>query len=991
MVHKPAHFNSVGQSYHNFTITKAIEISELQCFLREITHHPSGAKIIHIANDDPENVFCLSFQTLPYNSNGVAHILEHTVLCGSEKFPVKDPFFSMNRRSLNTFMNALTGVDFTCYPAASQVQQDFYNLLEVYLDAVFHPILNKLSFLQEGHRIEFAVSDDPTSPLEHKGIVFNEMKGDLSSPVSRLSEALHAHLFPDTTYGFNSGGNPTEIPTLTYQQLCDFHHHYYHPSRCLFFFYGSIPLEHHLDFIAKHTLDQTTKVDPLPAIPLQPRFHQPRYSEISYPIALGEPSADKTFIAFAWLTCQILQQEEVLALNILEIILLGNDASPLKMALMKSGLCTQVSSFTDDELNEIPFCITLKGCNPDSADTLESLLKETLKDIISQGIPLQVVENAMHQLEFYRSEITGNHTPFGLSLFMRSGLLKQHGAEPEQGLVIHALFDQIRKNNLQNPHYLTGLIQKHLLDNTHFVRLLMKPDPHLGARELEEELQGLASLKENISMEQKQALVEQAQLLSQFQKEQEDGNDEVLPKISLRDVPPIARDYPLTQEKVGVLEIFHHATFTNDIIYADVVLDLPDLMEEELFYLRLLTTVITQLGCGTLNYRETLEYMQGNTGGVVSHINLNIQASNHNLFKPTLHLKGKSLHRKAAKLFPLMHSLLMTPHLHDLPRLKEILFKHFTTIDSQIVQGALKYAINLSASGLNAAAKMTQELYGISYYWKLKEIIANFDAQAPTLISKLQQLHTKIVGLENPHLVLSCDPAAYNEFKGHGFYGLANLPTRPFTPWQGNYPLSKIDPQGYVIASSVAFVGQVFATIPYIHPDAAALHVASQLFDNLTLHTKIREQGGAYSGGSVSNPTSGSFYFYSYRDPQIAQTLQAFEEAVSTVADGNFDLEDLEEAKMEIFQSLDAPVAPGSRADLSYGRMREGKTLEIRQQFRNRLLQLTPEDVVAAVNKHIVHREDKGAVVVFAGKDLLEKENAKFESQEQLPLPIEMV
>jgi Zn-dependent M16 (insulinase) family peptidase len=241
--------SKVGDTYLDYEVTKYMHIDELQCILRELVHKPSGAQIMHIENDDPENLFCLSFKTLPSSSNGAAHILEHTVLCGSKKFPVKDPFFSMTRRSLNTFMNAMTGADFTCYPAASQVEKDFYNLFDVYLDAVFHPEIKELSFLQEGCRLEFSKPHNPKTSLEFKGIVFNEMKGSLSSPDSRLWHAMLEQLTPDLPYAHNSGGDPKDIPSLTYQQLIDFYENFYHPSRCLFFLYGNLSLKNHLDFL----------------------------------------------------------------------------------------------------------------------------------------------------------------------------------------------------------------------------------------------------------------------------------------------------------------------------------------------------------------------------------------------------------------------------------------------------------------------------------------------------------------------------------------------------------------------------------------------------------------------------------------------------------------------------------------------------------------------------------------------------------------------
>ncbi len=986
-----ARLQSIGQTYHQFKVVQVVEIAELQCLLRELIHEPTGARVMHLANEDPENLFCLSFQTLPASSNGVAHILEHTVLCGSQKFPVKDPFFAMNRRSLNTFMNALTGADFTCYPAASQVHKDFYNLLEVYLDAVFHANLNPFSFSQEGWRLEFSQPQDPSSPLEYKGIVYNEMKGALASASARLAEAINETLFPNITYGYNSGGDPKDIPHLTYEELKQFYQTFYHPSRCLFFFYGNMPLEAHLDFIAKHTLDHAQPLPPLPSIPLQPRFKVPVYRDLTYPIAASEDLKDKTQIAFGWLTCHILEQQETLALNILEIILMDTDASPLKMAFLQSGLCKQAQSFIDVELNEIPWGIILKGCEAAHADQLEQILKQTLKEVAQTGIPLQMIENAIHQLEFYRSEITGDHAPFGLSLFMRSALLKQHGADPTEGLKIHSLFDRLRQSTLANPRYFSDLIQKYLIDNTHYMRIVMRPDPFLGEKEAEEEKAQLAAIKASLSPEQAQDIVKQAAQLSVFQKQQEEEDVEVLPKVSLQDIPLSAKNYVLVKEQVGNLTVFHHNVFTNDIVYADVVFDLPDLTENDLTYLRLFSIVMTQVGCDQRSYAENLNYIQGHTGGIGAGISFNLQAKNHKQFHPTFHLRGKALHRKASKLFPLLHDTLATAQLDDLKRLKEIILKHFTSLESRLNQSALKYAINLSASGLNVASKVAHDLYGLDYYGKIRELVKDFDHQGPYILAKLQEIQEKVTCLDHPHLVLSCSAEAYDELRGHGFYGLKDMETRPFTTWKGHFPLEPVQNQGRVIASPVAFIGKVFPTVSYAHPDAPALNIAAFLFDNLVLHTKIREQGGAYGGGAVNNAMSGNFYFYSYRDPNIVPTFKAFEEAVKTITKGEFDESDLEEAKLEMIQGLDSPISPGSQAEVAYGWWREGRTFEMRQAYRNRILALTKEEVIDAV-KHIIDKQmGHGAAVIFSGRELLETANAELQAAGHAPLLIESI
>ena len=988
---KSPHFHTVGQMYHDFKLTRLVDISELQCQLLELVHLPTGAQIMHIANDDAENLFCLSFQTLPQSSNGVAHILEHTVLCGSKKFPIKDPFFAMQRRSLNTFMNALTGSDFTCYPAATQVPKDFYNLLDVYLDAVFHPNLKELSFLQEGHRLEFAIPTDSSSPLEFKGIVYNEMKGALASSSARNAEVLNEALFPDLTYGYNSGGDPEYIPDLTYEELREFHTKYYHPSRCLFFFYGNMPLEDHLDFIHDHILKTVKKEPALTPIPPQPRFLQPKYIEKPYPISPDEDPSDAALISFGYLTCHILQQQELLALSILEIILLDTDASPLKKALLQSGLCKQVSSYLEVEVSEVPVIITLRGCNAENADELERILKQTLKAVAFQGISLAELENAMHQLEFFRSEITGNHTPFGLSIFMRSALLKQHGGEAEKGLKIHSLFDELRRINLEDPMYFTNLMIKYFIDNPHFVRVVLLPDKELAAKELAKEKLTLSNIQSQLSQEQTQQIVKKALELESFQKRQELEDLEVLPKVTLDDVSRSPRNYPLSKEQIGSLMVFHHGCFTNEITYADLIFDLPDIVEEDLPYVRLFTMILPQIGFGSRNYEENLKYIQANTGGISASVTFNLQASDHDQFFPSLSLRGKALHRKANKLFPLLGEMASVPNFTDIPRLKQIVLKHYTALQSSLNQNALRYAINLSASGLDVPSKIANAWYGLDYFWKIKELAQNFDQQAHHLVSKMQELQDQLLGLENPHLVLTCDAEMYDVLKGQSFYGLQHIQTKPFSRWKGNFPLVPVQSHGRIIASPIAFTGKVLRTVSYAHPDTPALSIAAYILDNLILHPRLREQGGAYGGGAVNNPIGGNFYFYAYRDPNIASTLETFQEAIKTLAEGHFDDSDLEEAKLEMVQALDSPAAPGSRGDLAYGWLREGRTLEVRQAFRHRVLTLNRGDVIKAIKHHLIPNLEGSASVVFAGKELLEKENEKLMAQGLSSLNLEMV
>lgn len=978
--------NTPSSTPSGFKFVRSVQLPELQSTLIELVHMGSGAQVMHIANDDPENVFCLSFKTLPNSSNGVAHILEHTVLCGSKKFPIKDPFFAMSRRSLNTFMNALTGSDFTCYPAASQIKKDFYNLLDVYLDAVFFPNLKLMSFKQEGHRLEFESPSDPASPLQFKGVVYNEMKGAMNSASSRLHEAMNKALLPDLTYSHNSGGDPSEIPSLTYEELLSFHHAYYHPSRCLFYFYGNLPLKEHLEFIEERVLKDIQPLPPLPPVPFQAKYHQPIYVETAYPVSSEDELQKKTDIAFAWLTCPMKEQLTALSLLVLEVILLDSDASPLKKALLKSGLCKQVGAYIDTEMSEAPFSIVCKGSDADQADKLETILFETLKEIDAEGISEEAIESAIHQLEFHRSEITGDDYPFGLNLFLRSGLLKQHGGEPESGLLVHKLCDDIRSLLKTNPRYFCDLISIFLIHNPHFVRVVMKPDPLLEGKERTNEEEKLKAIKKNLSSEQVKALIKEAADLKVFQKEQETEKDDILPKVTLEDVPLQLHDFPLSLSHVSGWNLYHHPSFTNHISYVDIAFDLPSLRLQEMINVRLLTLCLPQLGCGEGSYEQTLNRMQAHTGGVAAYINFFTQAHNPNDLNPAFMIRGKALYRKGPELGSLLNDLIHEPHFNDPGRLKEILFKHESHLTSSLPQQALKYALNLATSYLTPASLLSSELYGLSYYHYIKRLCTKWEENIGELTKELSHLYSKIVHCE-ADMVLGCDAEGYEEWLKNDLFGLKSMKGLSPLKYLPEFKLPPPPYQARKIASPVAFIAKTVKTIPYVHPDSPFLSLAAHLFDNMVLHPKIREEGGAYGGGAV-NAFGGCFYFYSYRDPHIAKTLLTFDEAVQEILQGQFTPQDLEEAKLEMIQHMDAPLAPGTRAQAAYGWMREGKNASIRQAFRERLLQARSEDVQESIKKHLLPELNNYGIVLFGGESLILKENEVLKAQGLKPFPV---
>lgn len=944
----------VGNQHRDYVYTKVLPLEELQMALYELKHEPTGARVVHLEANDPENLFCLSLQTLPHDSTGVAHILEHTVLCGSKKFPVKDPFFSMVRRSLNTFMNAMTGADFTCYPAASQVEKDFYNLLEVYLDAVFYPELKEMSFLQEGHRLEL----DPN--LVYKGVVYNEMKGSLSNPETRLWHELTKYLTPDLTYAFNSGGNPEEIPNLTWKQLKEFHATYYHPSRCIFFFYGNLSLENHLDFVEKNALKGVKKLPLLKKIPKQKRFKKPETREGKYPGESGQQ-----FVSFSWLTCPIDNQEDALALALIDSILMETDASPLKYELLKSKLCTQADGYLDTDMSEIPYIIICRGCDEGNAENLKQILLGTLKNL---KIKPEQIEAAIHQLEFSRLEITGDHGPFGLTLFMRSILAMQHGCPAENALTVYSQFKKLRLL-VKDPNFLSGIIQKYFLDNPHFLTHIFSPDNTLEKCEEKEEKTRLKTIEKRLTKKDRDAIKKQTKALEKYQEKIESQSLDCLPKIDMKDIPKDVTDFHLEHEQIEQLTVFHHECFTNHIVYARILFDLPQISYEDLPYLQLLISILPELGAGGRSYHANLDYINLYLGDFGASLSLYPQINDPNHLRPAFGFKGKVLNRNLSKLFSLFSDVCMTSDLKDKGRIKDLILQIHTSLENHLTRNAMTYAIQRSGRIFSLTPFINDSLSGLTYFRFIRKIAKNLDKNLPHLIEKFLQLKASLFHFMTPHLVLSCDKDQYRMLSKEKFFNLSSLPSKPFTTWEGYSLPSSGASEAHTISSPVAFSSLGVGTITH----SPVLSVSTNLMENTFLHKKLREQGGAYGGGANYNPLTGSYYLYSYRDPHISSTFETFLEGMTQITKGKFTQRDLNEAKLGILQDADAPVSPGSRASVAYSYFREGQTKQTRKEFRDHLLSVTREDVKETVNERL--DPSSGIKATFAGVTLLQNEN----------------
>lgn len=967
-----------GELYRHFLTTKSLEIEEINCHYTEMVCQKSGASVIHIDNqEDAENLFSLCFQTLPFSSNGVAHILEHTVLCGSKKFPVRDPFFAMTRRSLNTFMNAMTGQDFTCYPAASMVEKDFYNLLEVYLDAVFHPELKYFSFLQEGWRLEFA-KPDIKSPLSFKGVVYNEMKGAMNNPDSRLFKTMMKHLYPDLPYSYNSGGDPEEITNLTYEELKEFHRNYYHPSRCLFFFYGNLPLKKHLDFLEKNILQGVKKGAVTPPLPLQKRFTSPIITSTVYPVSQGEDLKNKDIVAFGYLTCHIENQEEALALSLIDHILMENDASILKKALLDSKLAASAVSYFDTDLSELPWILILKGTEAQSAEKIFSLIQKTLKEA---KIEKKMVAAAIHQLEFSRTEISSSYGPYGLTLFFRTALSKLHGCDPTKSLSIHTLFKTLIKK-VKEPAYLQQLIQKYLVDNPHLVKLTIRPDTKVETLEKEKENNKLLQIQTKLSLQEKKEILLQNKQLKEFQKKLEGQSLDILPKLDIKDVPKELKSYELFKYDLNSLEIFHSPAFTNNIIYADLFFDIP--FDPSSPLLALFSNFIPQVGNKKRNYRKNLEYIQSYLGSFGAYLSTYTDANDKNLCFPALTLRGKALARNASKLFSIFQDTIDALDFTDEKRIEELIAEEYTILQSSINQNAMSYAICQALKCLNPASLLQSKWQGLDYYQWLKSIFQ--ESKLKNLSSQMTEISQELFS-KTPHLVITCSDQDFEILKKNKFFGLGEIDFKTKKTKSKPLTLSVPISEGRVIASPVSFNCFAFNTITHKEKGSPALFLASQLFENKILHPLIREEGGAYGGGASYSTSTGNFYFYSYRDPNIASTQKAFQKAIDQITKGAFNDKDLEEAKLCALQSIDAPVAIGSRALIEYSYLKSKKSYSIRNHFRKQLITTTKKEIISVVEKHLGQIKN-GAFISFASQELLSKELPLLKQQNKTKIEI---
>jgi Zn-dependent M16 (insulinase) family peptidase len=966
---------AAGDRYAGFRVTQTSPLEDLQARLLVLEHEATGARWLHLANRDPENTFAVVFPTYPADSTGVAHILEHTVLCGSARFPVRDPFFAMVKRSLNTFMNAFTASDWTMYPFATQNRKDFYNLMDVYLDAVFLPRLDELSFQQEGHRLEEVAGPGDGPRLAFKGVVYNEMKGAMSAPDQVLGRSLLAALYPDTTYRHNSGGDPRAIPHLTHADLKAFHGRHYHPSNAFFYSYGNLPLEDHLAFLDSRCLADFTRQPRLPGVPSQPRWSAPREAVFTYPLSAEEELARRSQVGLAWLTADIRDDDEVLVLALLEQILLGHAASPLRKALMDSGLGSALSDATGYEADnrDTLFACGLKDTAPDAAPAVEALILETLAELARRGIPAEARAAALHQLEFQRREVTNTPYPYGIKLLLALAATWLHGGDAPALLRFTPNLERLRRA-AETPGFLEGRLARHFLDNPHRVRFGLHPDPGEGPRQAEEERQALRAIEARLTPADRRRLQAQAQVLEARQTAAEDLS--VLPTLALADIPPDVLGIAPTRREPPALELYEQPTA--GIVYVAAAFELAALPEADLPLVPFFCRAFSRVGTARRDFADLARRLDLFTGGLGLSANARSAWGAPPTPFPFLALSGKCLERNLTPMCDLMEELLLEVDFGDLSRLRQVLLEYRAGFEAAVVPGGHRYAMSLASRWFTPAARLSEAWNGIHQLRFLKDLSADTaESRLADLAGRLTTLARTLFpqGAARLAVIGEAAPLAAAAARLESLRG--RLEEAPFTPYAAPAAAPQPAPprEGWSTTTAVAFAARAFAGVSLAHPDAPGLAVIAKMLRSLYLHREIREKGGAYGGFAVYNPEDGLFTLASYRDPQIAGTLKVFDGARDFLLPGSFGEEDVKEAVLQVCSEIDKPDPPGPAARKAFYRRLLGLPDEERQRFKARLLALDTGAVRRVAEAHFGAGAPAGAVAVIAGAEALEAAN----------------
>ena len=951
-----------------YAIRRRETLERLDGAYLELEHQTTGARHIHIETPDDNNGFAVFFPTPPTDSTGVAHLLEHVVLAGSQRFPVRDPFFSMTRRSLATFMNALTGSDWTMYLFSTRNAKDFKNLLDVYLDATFFPKLSEDSFKQEGIRFEFEDPADPNSGLRYKGVVFNEMKGALATPGAAVDRAVGKALFPGLPYAYVSGGDPQDIPNLTWDHLKQFHARYYHPSNARFYTYGNQSLETTLETIERSALSRFQRIEVDSSIPDVKRFAQPTAAVEPYPAVAAEDNEPKAEALTAWVTVPSADSFRALAMKVLSEVLLSNAGSPLRKALIDSGLGSALadgSGFHDD-YKEAVFGAGLKGVAAEDAEKVQQVVLETLDRVADRGVDASQVDAAIHHLEFEKRERSNAGLPYALRILFASMPAYLYGGDPLSSMDFDADLEHLEQARAEG-RFFENLIRAELLDNQHRALLTVVPDTELEERQRQAELDRLAEVESKLSGQDKKKIVEDALRLKADQEAKQDLEE--LPTLELTDIPMKFEDVPSRDVNVRRATVEFYPQPTNGITYLDLRTDFSALSTEQMDLLPLFSRALTQSGAAGQDYVQIAARIAAHTGGVGAAAQVQSLAANDDYLQSFV-VSGRALDRNAQPFIELLTDLVARLEVEP-RRLKEVIAEISTRLETSIAGLGFQFALLRAHSKLSSEGAINDRLQGIGMLHTMRGLARLAEKDLGPVIARLDEIRKVLFRSGALRIVVTCEEAMIQPLEELLTGLVGALPPDGAHVAPAKVAPLETAPEARTAPVPVAFNVRIFKTVRFVHPDAPALLVLANYLRDTFLHRELREKGGAYGGYAQAGVASGTFYFGSYRDPNITRTYDVFDQAVRWVTDHEIDPENLKEAILGACGDVDPLESPDIKGRREATNRSTGFTREARERFKQRLLKVSADDL-----RRVTHSYFMAAPAVqttVAGADLIEE------------------
>ncbi|GAB6103522.1 MAG: insulinase family protein [Blautia sp.] len=963
-----------------YEIIREENLSDIRSAGYLLRHKKTGARVMLIENEDENKVFNIAFRTPPKNSTGVAHILEHSVLCGSREFPLKDPFVELVKGSLNTFLNAMTYPDKTCYPVASCNDQDFQNLMHVYLDAVFYPNIYKKEeiFRQEGWSYQL---EDTEGPLKYNGVVYNEMKGAFSSPDEVLEREIMNSLFPATPYGCESGGDPNHIPELSYEEFLQFHKTYYHPSNSYIYLYGNMDMAEKLEFIDEHYLSAFEKLEVDSALPLQPAFTERKELQLEYPVSESENEEGNAYLAYSTVVGDASDELTAMAFEVLDYALLSAPGAPLKQALLDAQIGMDVYGSYDDGILQPYFDIVAKGTDPDKKEKFVEIIRTTLEDIVKNGIDKKALKAGINYMEFRYREADFSAWPkglmYGLDIF-GSWLYSDEKAFSHVKLI--PVFEKLKE--LSGERYFEELIQKYLLDNPHGSVITLVPSKGLAARRekaLEEQLQ--AKL-EKMTQEEKEILVEKTKALVEYQEaEEEPGSEKCIPMLKREDIKKEAAGFTNEELNVDGSLFLYHEVPTNGISYLDLMFDLKNLDPEDVPYLGLLKSVLGFVDTAHFSYGELSNEINAETGGISCGVEVFDRADSTEEYKAMFSVRGKVMYPRIDVLFRMIREILNTSKLDDGKRLYEITARVKSRAQANLVSAGHSTAVLRGASYSSPMAAFQDEMAGVGYYQFIEKLEKEFDIRKEELVKKLNVLMTKIL---RPELLCVSYTGERESLETVMKQVKALKDTlRTEAVETSSKPMScEKKNEGFTTSGQVQYVARTgnFRKKGYEYTGALDILKVALSYDYLWMNLRVK--GGAY--GCMSGfKRSGESYFVSYRDPHLKRTLDVYEGIPEYVRTFRADEREMTKYIIGTISGKDVPRTPQMQGSISKTAYFCGITEEMMQKERDQILNADVEDIrnLAPLVEAILSDD---AVCVVGSETAIEKEREIFKEIKSL-------